>query len=194
MNRPIATCSGDVASARVVLGASLTTATIAAAHLRCLIRGYGGIEGADRLVVLLAEPVVGQVQVDSGRFDVAMPGLGLHRFEGHARLPQSGQAGVPQHVAGQVLDTGTAPGSADDLVNAGRGQRFPAVRSLQDHEHSVRVGVDGAFGVEVVGQCGEEPGRDRDDAVVSALAFGDPHPPVGELDVAQAQAQDLTAP
>jgi predicted Zn-dependent protease len=38
------------------------------------------------VAVFGGEPLVGQVQIDPGRFDRDVPGLGLDRFEGHARF------------------------------------------------------------------------------------------------------------
>jgi hypothetical protein len=38
--------------------------------------------------------------------DKGIPGLGLYRLQRHPSFPQSGQAGVPQLMAGRVLQPG----------------------------------------------------------------------------------------
>ena len=64
-----------------------------------------------------------EVEIDPGRGDGAVSGLGLDGFDGHARLAQPGEAGVAQFVAGAVAEFGPPPGGADDLV------RDPAPRA-----------------------------------------------------------------
>ena len=92
-------------------------------------RGHHGtcdglrVDRLDRAPVLAGEPVVGQMQVDTGGFDRAVPGLGLDRLQRHPGLAQPGEAGVPQLVAGQMLDPGAPSGAGDDLVQPGRAQR-----------------------------------------------------------------------
>jgi len=39
-----------------------------------------GVDGTHGLVVFVGQPVVGQVQLDPGRLDRDVPGLGLDRF------------------------------------------------------------------------------------------------------------------
>ena len=56
---------------------------------------------SSRTYVLAGEPVVGQMQVDLGRRDRAVTGLGLQRFERHAGLAEPGEAGVAQLVTGR---------------------------------------------------------------------------------------------
>ena len=71
------------------------------------------VHRGDRLVVLPGQPGVAEVQVDPGRLDVAVPGLGLHRLQRHARFTEPGQTGVPQHVAGHPAEPGAAAGTAE---------------------------------------------------------------------------------
>jgi hypothetical protein len=83
--------------------------------------GDGELVGVDQrggLLILLGEPVVGQVQVDAGRFDRAVTGLGLHRLQRHPRLAQPGQAGVAQLMAGSRGQPGPLAGAGEDLVQA----------------------------------------------------------------------------
>ena len=90
-------------------------------------RGAGedlGVDDLGGLAVLRGQPVIGQVQIDPGRLDRGVPGLGLHRLQRHPGLPQPGQAGVPQLVAGRVLQPGPAPGAVQDLVEPARRQRL----------------------------------------------------------------------
>ena len=77
------------------------------------------------LAVLGGQPVIGEVQVDPGRLDRCMAGLSLDRLQRHPGLPEPGQAGVPQLVAGGVGQTRPVPGALEDLVQPGRGQRLP---------------------------------------------------------------------
>ena len=65
--------------------------------------------------------------------------------------------------------------------------------AFQDDEHRVSRCPGGTLAVEVSGQGGEEPARDRDDPLMAALALGDEEPPVGELNVTQPQAGHLAA-
>lgn len=54
-------------------------------------------------------------------------------------------------------------------------------------------GVLGALVGEVVAQAGEEACRDRDDALVSALALADEQSAFARPDIAEPQSQDLAA-
>ena len=65
-------------------------------HERLGLDGFGGP------AVLVVEPVDAEVEIDPGRGDGAVSGLGLDGFDGHARLAQPGEAGVAQFVAGAV--------------------------------------------------------------------------------------------
>ena len=77
-----------------------------------------GVDDLGGLAVLGGQPVIGQVQVDPGGLDRGVPGLGLHGFECHAGLPEPGQAGVAQLVAGRVREAGAASGAGEDLVQS----------------------------------------------------------------------------
>ena len=66
-----------------------------------------------------------------------MSGLGLEGLEGHARFPQSGQAGVAELVTGAMGEPGPLPRRRHDLVEAFRGERHATVGSFQHDEESV---------------------------------------------------------
>ena len=75
--------------------------------------------GVDRLggpPVLRGQPVITQVQVDAGRLDRGVPGLGLDRLQRHPGFAQLGQAGMPQLMAGRPGQPGPAAGTVEDLV------------------------------------------------------------------------------
>lgn len=121
--------------------------------------------------VLLDEPAVRQVDVDAGGFDGAVSGLGLNRFQGHARLPQSGQAGVPELMTGQFRQSGPLPDAVEDLVQA-VGREWPAAsRPAQDDEQLAVVGR-WTLTVQIVADRGEELRGDGYQALVTALALG----------------------
>jgi hypothetical protein len=141
-----------------------------------------------------ASHVVGQVQVDAGRLDRGMPGLGLHRLQRHAGLAQPGQAGVPQLVTGRVLQASAATGAFEDLVQPVGRQRMPAALPLQHHEHELSRGIGWTFVLEVGSDVVEEPARDWDQSLPAALAVGDEHPPLGDPQVLQSQAEHLATP
>ena len=69
----------------------------------------------------------------------------------------------------------------------------PRVGALQHHEHPIRHGPGRAFDIEVVSQGGEEPVRDRDQALMAALALSDEQPALARAHILKAQAQDLRA-
>jgi hypothetical protein len=71
--------------------------------------------GCDRLGVLLGQPVDAEVEVDPGRRDGAVTGLGLDSLDGHPAFPQSGEAGVTELMAGAMDEPGPLPGGAEDL-------------------------------------------------------------------------------
>ena len=97
------------------------------------------VDPSRRPPVLAGEPVVGQVQVDASRFDRAVSGLGLDRFELPCR-PRAGGSGR----CGAARGTFPAPGRPgggrrQDLVEPRRGERPSPGRALQRHEHPIRV-------------------------------------------------------
>ena len=59
-----------------------------------------GVDEFGGMAVLVGQPVVGQMQVDTGRFDGNVAGLGLDRLERHARFSQPGETGMAKLVAG----------------------------------------------------------------------------------------------
>src|ERR671918_329943 len=65
--------------------------------------------------------------------------------------------------------------------------------SLQDDKDPVRCRLGGAFGVQIAGDTGEEPGRDRHQPLMAALAIGDEHPPLDRAQILQPQAKHLAA-
>lgn len=145
------------------------------------------------LQVFVGEPVVGEVQVDPGRFDRAVTGLGLDCLQRHPGFAQPSEAGVAQLVAGGVLESGSITGGHDDLIEPFQRQRAAGVRALQHHEHPIRRHLLGSLGVEVVGDRVEEADRDRHQALMAALAVRDEHPPLGDLQIIEAQPEDLGA-
>ena len=132
-----------------------------------------------------------------------MPGLCLDRLQCHAGLAQPGEAGVTELVTGQLLDACTFSGPGDDFVQPSRTERLPAAWTLEHYEHVAgarRVGPL-ALGVglvlrvphPVVGEGDEEPLRDRDYALMSALAVGNEQAVLTRAHVLQAQPEDLAA-
>src|SRR6266550_9379179 len=75
-----------------------------------------GLDDLSGAPVLLGQPSVTEVQVELGRGDGAVPGLGPERLDGHAGLAQAREAGVAQLVTGSVREPRPTPGTADDLV------------------------------------------------------------------------------
>jgi hypothetical protein len=100
---------------------------------------------------------------------------------------------MPQLVAGGLGQPGAGPGRVEHLVQAGGRQGLSAAGSLQHHEHLVGGSIGRPFSPHVGRQRGEEPARDRDLTLVSALAAGDEHPPGGNLQIGQPQPEDLAA-
>ena len=149
-----------------------------------------GVDQRSGAAVLPGQPAVGQVQVDPGRLDRGVPGLGLHRLQRHPGLPQPGQARVPQLMAGRVLQPGPAAGAGQDLIQPLRRQRQAAPRPLQHHEHPVRR-RRGPLVMQVRAQRVEEPVRGRDHPVMAALALHHGQPPVSDLHILKAQPQHL---
>ena len=81
-------------------------------------------------MILAGEPVVGEVQVDPGRLDRGVTGLGLDGFEFHAGFSQPGQTGVAKLMTGGSLQAGPVAGAAHDRVDAIDRQRLAAGRSF----------------------------------------------------------------
>src|SRR5271165_5739466 len=74
------------------------------------------------------------MEIDPGRGDRAVSGLGLDGFDGHACLAQSGEAGVAQLVAGAMRQAGTLSGGPNDLVETGHRERLSATCALEHDE------------------------------------------------------------
>jgi len=72
-----------------------------------------------------------------------------------------------------VRQPGPGSGVADDLIEPVGTQGLTAPQLLQLHEHGRRIGDCAAFEFEVAGQAAEEPGRDREQALIAALALVD---------------------
>jgi len=72
-----------------------------------------------------------------------------------------------------VRQPGPGSGVAHDLIEPVGIQVLTAPRFLQHHEHGRWIGDCGAFEFEVAGQAAEEPGRDRDQVLMAALALVD---------------------
>jgi len=152
-----------------------------------------GLDGVGGAAVLVGQPVRRQVEVDARRGDRAVPGLDLQRLDGHARLPQPGEAGVTKLVAGAPGQPRPSPGAGEDLVEALRRQRLPAPWSLEHDEEAVGGGIGGALVVEVGGDGSEEGARHRNDAVVAALAVDHEHPPLAQSQILEPQPEHLAA-
>jgi hypothetical protein len=160
----------------------------------------GGTAGEDLRVdhlsgfaVLGREPVIGQVQVDAGRLDRGVAGLGLHRLQRHPGLPQPGQASVPKLMAGRVVQASSPPRRSQDLIHPLGRQRLPAPRALEDHKDPAGPGTGRPLGIQVRSRRGEEPCRDRHDPLMPALALADEHPPLPDVQIFQTQSEDLAA-
>jgi hypothetical protein len=156
----------------------------------------GGMVGVDALggsPVLVGQPVVGEVQVDSGRLDRGVSGLGLDRLELHAGLTEPGEAGVAELMAGGPLQSDALARGAQDRVDPISGERLAPGWALEGHEDPVCVRVPRSFAAEVVADRGEQRVGDRDHALVAALALSDEQRPFRDLDVGEGEAEDLAA-
>ena len=98
-----------------------------------------GLDGLGGAAVLVGQPVRPEVQIDPGRGDRAVSGLGLKGLEGHARLAQAGEAGVAQLVTGPVRETGPFPAapriSSSPSAESGSA---PALSFQRDEERIAR--------------------------------------------------------
>jgi hypothetical protein len=72
-----------------------------------------------------------------------------------------------------VRQPGAAASAVEDLVQPGGRQPVPAAFTLEHHEHRVGVHAGRPLNVQVDGDRGEEPRRNRDQPLVAALAVGD---------------------
>ena len=81
--------------------------------------------------------------------------------------------------------------AVEDLIKSGCGQRPATGGALEDDEHVVVDRVAGTLSIQVAGQLCEERRNDRDEALVAALAVGDEHAPVADVDIAEPQPEDL---
>jgi hypothetical protein len=100
---------------------------------------------------------------------------------------------MPQLMTARVVQPGPAPRGRQDLIHSPGRQRLPAARSLEGHEDPVAAGTGRPLSVQVGGHRGEEPARDRDQPLPPRLALDDEHPPLSDVQVLQAQPQDLAA-
>ena len=123
-----------------------------------------------------------------------MPGLGLQRLDRHARLPQAGQTGVAQLVAGAVRQPRPGPGAGDDLVQPVDRQRLAPARPFEHDEQPVRGGARRSLGVHVgrttvakkLGETGHRP-------LMATLALGDEHPPLTQAQILESKAEHLAS-
>ena len=79
--------------------------------------GMVGVDPCSSAPVLAGEPVVGEVQVDPGRLDRGVPGLGLDRFELHPGLAEAGETGVAELMAGGAVQSGALARGARRIVS-----------------------------------------------------------------------------
>ena len=101
-------------------------------HGEQLSRGVG-VDALRGELLFDGEPVVSEVQVDPGRLDRAVAGLGPDRFERHAGLAQTSEVGVAQLVTGATLEPGAVLGAGDEFVESFQCERPtapPSVASL----------------------------------------------------------------
>ncbi len=96
-----------------------------------------GIDEIGGTPVLVGQPVVGQVEIDPGRLDGDVAGLGLDGLQSHARFPQSGQTGVAELVTGRSLEPGPLSGTPHDYVDPVSSETVTPARALQCHEDPV---------------------------------------------------------
>ena len=121
-------------------------------HLRRCREGFHG------LAVLLGQPVDAEVQVDPGRRNRAMSGLGLDGFDGHPGFAQSGEAGVSELMTGAVDESSPRPGGAEDLDDPLARERLPTTRALERDEQPIGLHIRWSLLVHVVRHRGEEGG------------------------------------
>ena len=79
------------------------------------------------------------------------------------------------------------------MVDAVGAQHLPPARALQGDEHRVGRGVLRPLVDQVLTQLGEEGVGDGHHPLVAALALGDEQRALADLDVGQAQSEDLAA-
>ena len=96
-------------------------------------------------------------------------------------------------MAGAVGQVGPPPCGADDLGETGHREWMAAPCSFERHEERVARRL-WPLVVHVAGHRGEEGGRERHQALVSALALSDEHPPLAETQVRETQPEHLAAP
>ena len=92
-----------------------------------------------------------------------------------------------------MFDPRPLAGPGDDLVQPRRAERLPAARTLQHHEHVTVTRRGRPLRLQIAGEGGEKPLRDRNDPLVPALAVSDEQTMLTRLYVLQAQAEDLAA-
>ena len=133
------------------------------------------------------------MQVDAGRLDRDVPGLGLDRFECHARFAEPGQTGVAQLMARRPFQSRPVGGRRARILSTPSAvigwPRFGPFNVTNTRS----VSTPRAFVAQVVADRAEERVRDRDDPLVAALALGDEQRPLRHLHVAEAQTEDLAA-
>jgi hypothetical protein len=98
---------------------------------------------------------------------------------------------MAQLVAGAMRHPRPGPSAGDDLIQAFQRQRLAPARSLQHHEQPISGRVGGPLVVHVGGDGGKEAGRHRHQALMSALALSDEHPPLAQVQVLQVQPDHL---
>ena len=146
------------------------------------------------MAVLVGQPVVGQVQVEAGRLDRDMAGLGLDRLEGHPGFSEPGETGMSKLMARGPLEAGPISCGAHDHIDAVDAEPLSSSRTLQGHEDPIARTVRRSLFAQVVTECGKECVRDRGDPLVATLALGNEQRPLGHRDISESQAQHLTTP
>ena len=77
-----------------------------------------GLDEVGGPAVFLGQPVFRPLELHPRRLDRAVGGVGLHRFEGHARFAQPGQARVAELMTGAPLQPRPPAGAGEDLIEA----------------------------------------------------------------------------
>ena len=126
-----------------------------------------------------------------------MTGLGLRRLQRHAVLPQPGESRCDAAGGTSTAETGPRRGGADDLIQPVGRQRPAPPRVLSTprtpDRWRRRAGVRCQYAATEA-----KNRRHRHLALMTALAIGDEHPPLTDLQILQAHSQaphtDATRP
>src|SRR5450759_217908 len=96
-------------------------------------------------------------------------------------------------MAGRMAQTRSTPCAGKDLVQPADRQRLPASWALQRHKHRVGAQPGWSLGLQISLHRDEEPYRNRDQSLMTALPVGDEHPMLSDSQILHPQPQHLTA-